>query len=47
MSCRNASSLCRHLRGRPHLDRRWTISVVGGIDKMTSFMTLAPLEPRH
>lgn len=28
------------LRGRTHLDSRWTISVAGGIDKMTSFVTL-------
>lgn len=28
------------LRGRTRLDSRWTISVAGGIDKMTSFVTL-------
>ena len=28
------------LLGRSHLDPRWTISVAGGIDKMTSFVTL-------
>lgn len=28
------------LRGRTHLDSRWTISVAGGIDKMKSFVTL-------
>ena len=28
------------LRKREHLDPRWTVSVAGGIDKMTSFVTL-------